>query len=167
MTPKSFFIAGIMQGSKTDSSMADQSYRKEIAEIIHKHYPDARIFDPLLEQMNRFGTRQQSMLESAAQLDQLEFLYPEQVDANLQELSQSFHDICNEAAKCDVIVAFFPKEEVSMGTAVEMYSGWLQGKKVITISKLRQNLTLLACSNVIIPDIASLDVLFSQGFLWD
>lgn len=164
MKPKSFFIAGIMQGSKIDSSMADQSYRREIAEIILRYFPDAKIFDPLVVQFKRFKTRQESMLRSAAKLDDVEVLYPDKIDPDLQELTLSFHEICNEAANCDVTIAYFPKGEISMGTAVEMFSAWQKSKKVIAISELRQNLTLLACSDVIIPDIKGLDNLFRKGF---
>jgi hypothetical protein len=164
MKPNSFFIAGIMQGSKIDSSMADQSYRGEIAEIILKYFPDARIFDPLIIQLQRFKDRQGSMLVSAAKLDDVKVLYPDKIAPDLQELTVSFHEICNEAANCDVTVAYFPKGEISMGTAVEMFSAWQKRKKVIAISELRQNLTLLACSHVIIPDIKGLDNLFSNGF---
>ncbi len=167
MKRKTFFIAGIMQGSKTDFGLADQSYRGEITEIILKHFPEAIIFDPLVEQYKRFGTRRESMLKSAAMLDREEVLYPDKMDPDLRELSGSFHELCDEAAKCDVIIAYFPKGELSMGTTVEMYSGWKKGKKVITISALRQNLALLACSHVIVPDIKSFDTLLSDGFLTD
>jgi hypothetical protein len=165
MKNKSFFIAGIMQGNKSNSGMSDQTYRGEIADIILRHFPRAFIFDPLIEQLKRFGTRQERMLESASKLDDIAVLYPAKMDKELVEMSQSFHEICQKAAECDVLISYIPKGEVSMGTAVEMYSSWLKRKTVITISRLRQNLTLLACSDVIVPDIKGLDELLGNGFL--
>lgn len=165
MKNKSFFIAGIMQGNKSDSGMSDQTYRSEITNVIHRHFPKAFVFDPLIEQFKRFGPRQKRMLESASKLDAIDVLYPAKMDEDLVEMSQSFHEICQQAAECDVLISYIPKGEVSMGTAVEMYSSWLKGKKIITISKLRQNLTLLACSNVIVPDIKSFDELLGNGFI--
>jgi hypothetical protein len=166
MKSKSFFIAGIMQGSNTDSGMAEQGYRKEITEIILQCFPDASIIDPLVKQLKRFKTRQKNMLQSAARLDHVEVLCPQKIDPDLQELTRSFHELCDEAANCDVVIAYFPEGEISMGTAVEMYSGWKKRKKVVAISELRQNLTLLACSDVIIPNIKSLKKLLKNGFLF-
>ncbi len=165
MENKSFFIAGIMQGNRDDSGMSDQTYRSEITNVILRHFPKAYIFDPLAEQLKRFGSRQKRMLESASKLDDIDILYPAQMDADLVEMARSFHEICQQAAQCDVLISYIPKGEVSMGTAAEMYSSWLKGKKIITISRLRQNLTLLACSDVIVPDMKSFDELLGNGFL--
>src|SRR5687767_14596 len=42
------FIAGIMQGSRRDTGMGDQSYRLHIAEALRTHLPDVEVVDPLM-----------------------------------------------------------------------------------------------------------------------
>ena len=41
-----FFVAGVIQGALPDG-MHDQDYRRHIAEVILRHFPDARVVDPV------------------------------------------------------------------------------------------------------------------------
>lgn len=40
------FIAGIMQGSRTDSGIDAQDYRREIAQMVRRHVPGVEVLDP-------------------------------------------------------------------------------------------------------------------------
>ena len=42
-----YFIAGIIQGSKKDLDVYDQSYRKTIKEILRKAFPESRVLCPV------------------------------------------------------------------------------------------------------------------------
>lgn len=159
------FIAGVMQGNNPDASMADQEYRRSIANIIKKHMPEAEIFDPLIEQMKRFATRQKELLESASELDKVKLLYTDSFKDGLKDLTQSFHEICTIAGECNALIAYIPKGQASMGTAVEMWCAYTNKKPVITVSELKQNLTVLACSDIILPSLKELDQVLSEGWL--
>ena len=41
-----FFLAGIMQGSRTEASVHDQAYRQKIANLLATHFPGATVYDP-------------------------------------------------------------------------------------------------------------------------
>ncbi len=40
------FIAGIMQGSRTDGGIDAQDYRREIAQLLRCHVPGVEVLDP-------------------------------------------------------------------------------------------------------------------------
>ncbi len=92
--PLRFFIAGIIQGSLPDS-VHPQTYRMEIAELLRKSFPEAEVFDPVLE-------------------------YPDSIGYDDAKASAAFFDLMDRAGRCDVLVAFVP--EASMGTAIELWN---------------------------------------------
>jgi len=96
-----FFIAGIIQGSRTDISIHDQSYREAIGAIIRSRFPEAEIIDPLE-------------------------LHPDAgMNYGPDEAKQALLEMAQEAARADVLIAYVP--EASMGTAVEMWQAYRHG----------------------------------------
>ena len=51
-----FFLAGIMQGSHTQSRIHDQDYRQRIARLLEAHFPHAEIYDPRVSTPSRWAT---------------------------------------------------------------------------------------------------------------
>ncbi len=106
------FLAGIMQGSMTESGMHTQDYRAHLKTLLQGLYPDAEVYDPLANHTEsiKYGDRQGKDV----------FL---------------FHNyMCREM---DVLVAFVP--EASMGTAIEMWEAWQNGAMVVAISPMHKN----------------------------
>lgn len=90
-----FFIAGIMQGSKTDLALHVQDYRQLIKESLSKAFPDAVVYDPL--EYNK---------------DSLTYNYK-----TGKKVFLAHNRMCG--TEFDVLVAFVP--EATMGTAIELW----------------------------------------------
>ena len=126
-----FFVAGVIQGALPDG-MHDQDYRRHIAEVILRHFPDARIVDPIA-------------------------LHPSSLGYSDAEARATFFAMTEEAAKADVVIAYVPT--CSMGTAVEMWEARRAGKPVITISPLDKNWVVRFLSTHVVASIEELDAL--------
>ncbi|GGU09263.1 hypothetical protein [Streptomyces violascens] len=50
-------------------------------------------------------------------------------------------------------MAWLPGHEPSMGTAAEMLSAYRAGRTVVSITAMCQNLAVLACPTVTLPDL--------------
>lgn len=134
-----FFIAGIIQGSRTDISIHDQGYREAIGAIIRSRFPEAEIVDPL-------------ELHPDAGMN----YGPEKARQTLLEMAQ-------EAAKADVLIAYVP--EASMGTAVEMWQAYQHGKPVLTISPLAENWVVKFLSARVFPSLGAFESFVAGGEL--
>ena len=88
------FIAGIMQGSRTDDRVEDQGYRSRITQVLREHLAEVEIVDPWA-------------------------LHPDSEGYDVERARETFMNMCALAGQVDVLVAFLP--EASMGTAVEMW----------------------------------------------
>lgn len=126
-----FFIAGIIQGSLPDG-MHEQDYRTEIAAVVRRHFPDARIVDPVA-------------------------LNPNSLEYSDDQARDTFFAMIEEARAADVVIAFVPS--CSMGTAVEMWEARRAGKTVITISPLTRNWVVRYLSTHVVGSIEELDTL--------
>jgi hypothetical protein len=120
------FIAGIMQGSRMDRYIDDQSYRQAIAQAVIAHYPDAEIVDP--NELHPDGINYDDALASATLLE-----------------------LASLAGQADLVVAYAPK--ASMGTAIEMWEGFRSGKPLVTISPMGANWVVRHLSDVLLPDL--------------
>ena len=101
------FIAGVMQGSRTDDKMATQHYRKVITDILHSSIENVDIIDPWA-------------------------LHPNSEAYDEDSARETFFAMTSQACQADVLVAYLP--EASMGTAVEMWEAHRHGVSVLTIS---------------------------------
>lgn len=110
--PFRVYIAGTMSGNSNDS-LVDQSYREKIADILTSIYPDIVIDDPFLDHQNS-------------------------LDYDDREARQAFVDCLRRSAyDADMVVAYIP--EASMGTALEIYEAFRNGKYIIIITPLLNN----------------------------
>lgn len=103
------FLAGIIQGARTDDGIHHQGYRKEIRDAISAVCPQADFVDPHEENLGRLAWTRELQREM-------------------------FLHYVREAGRCDVLVAWLP--EPSMGTSVEMYEAYRMGVPVLTISPM-------------------------------
>lgn len=160
----SFFLAGTMQGSRPGAQQISQSYRALLTEVIRRHRPNAEVLCPLEQLAQRLGAEQGVIRDSHAALASLTRVRRADFAKPLLSLTQTFVSLSQAAGAVDVLIAYLPDHEASMGTAIEMWNAFSNGVTVIAITPMRQNLAVMSTSDVILPDIAALDALFSEGF---
>jgi len=136
--PPTFFIAGIIQGSRVGADLHAQDYRRAIRTALEQAFPGADIFDPV-ERYPGSGTYDEARADRA------------------------LRHLFREAAARDVLVAFVP--EASMGTAIEVWEAHRAARLVIAITPLRDNWVLRACADRLVPDLASFERFVLDGEL--
>jgi hypothetical protein len=122
------FVAGIMQGSRTDEDIAPQNYRHEIARILQRHITGVKVWDPFER-------------------------HPESVDYGPEQAKQVLLEMTELAGQADALVAYLPS--ASMGTALEIWSAYQHNVPVYTISPLTANWVVRCLSERVFPDIAT------------
>lgn len=132
------FLAGIMQGSHLGAVMHHQGYRGRLRELLERHLPGSKVYDPLADH--------EQSLDYDADQGRSVFLH--------------HNRMCSET---DVLIAFVP--EASMGTAIEMWEAWRNGKVVIAISPLSHNWTVRFCSHVLYADLEAFEADLASGQL--
>lgn len=130
------FIAGIMQGSRTDRQIDGQDYRDCIASALEQHVPDVQIIDPF--QLN-----------------------PDSVDYDGERSKKTFLVNTAMAAEADVLIAFLPT--ASMGTAIEMWTAFTADKYIVVVSPLVHNWVIKVTADEILPDLDSLISTIENG----
>ncbi|KOU35897.1 hypothetical protein [Streptomyces sp. WM6378] len=149
----SFFLAGTMQGARTGSNLVDQSYRAALTSTILDGRPDAVIHDPGALMAQWEAECQGDVRAAHAALSELPAVHRSELAPELLALTEMFHHLTRLAATSDVCVAWLPGHEPSMGTAAEMLSAYRAGRTVVSITAMCQNLAVLACSTVILPNL--------------
>ncbi|UCB52900.1 MAG: hypothetical protein JSV10_02065 [Candidatus Zixiibacteriota bacterium] len=109
---RSFFLAGIIQGSNTGRILQNQDYRDRIKTLLRRHFPQAKIFDPVEK-------------------------HPDSVNYDYRTGESVFLGYIKLATECDCMIAYLP--EASMGTSVEMWECYKTGVPVWTISPMKEN----------------------------
>ena len=122
-----FFIAGIIQGSKTEASIHRQNYRDEIKTALSEAFPDSDIYDPL--------AGNESSLSYTPEVGKSVFM--------------THNKLCG--TDIDVLVAYLP--EASMGTAIEIWEAWKNGAAVLTITPLTINWVVKFLSSAVYPNL--------------
>jgi hypothetical protein len=130
------FIAGIMQGSRTDRYIDDQGYRITITNLVRARFPAAEIVDPWA-------------------------LHPNSVDYGPQEGKRTLLALIAEAARCDLLIAYLPL--ASMGTALEIWEAHKAGKKIVAISPLQGNWVVKFLSDVVVDDLDAFREFVERG----
>lgn len=123
------FLAGIMQGSRSDHRLQAQDYRPRLKSLIERHLPQAEVYDPLADH------------GQSVQYD----------DEEGRRVFLHHIQMCREDV--DVVVAYLP--QASMGTAIEIWEAVQQGRAVIAISPLTHNWVLRFCTHATYEDEAS------------
>jgi hypothetical protein len=132
------FLAGIIQGSIPEADIHEQDWREPIRRALARCVPRADVYCHYSEHPNSITYG------------------PPQVRATLADGFQ-------RAAECDVLVAYVPS--ASMGTAIEMYLAAEAGAVVLTVTPLKGNWVVLACSDRVFGDTDELDAFLAAGEL--
>ena len=132
------FIAGIMQGSRTDKGINTQDYRHEITQILQNHIPRVEVIDPLE-------------------------LHPDSVSYGPEQAKQTLLELAALAGQVDVLVAYVPS--ASMGTAIEMWHAYQSDTRIYTISPLTDNWVVRSISDRVLPDMATFMTFIANGGL--
>jgi hypothetical protein len=130
------FLAGIMQGSHLGAVMHHQGYREQLKPLLVRHLPGAAVYDPLADN--------EQSLDYDADQAQAVFLHHNRM-----------------CAEVDVLIAFLPS--ASMGTAIEMWEAWRNGRIVLAISPLAHNWVVRFCSHAVYPDLETFAVELAAG----
>ncbi|MBC8264363.1 MAG: hypothetical protein H8E47_09605 [Anaerolineales bacterium] len=133
-----FFIAGIMQGSRTDINIHDQGYRVAIGAAIKARFTEAEIIDPME-------------------------LHPDGVYYGPDKAKQTLLEMADEAGQADVLIAYVP--EASMGTAVEMWQAHQAGKPILAISPLAENWVVRFLSTRVFSSLEAFESFVAEGEL--
>ncbi|MFJ2741492.1 hypothetical protein ACIO3O_17710 [Streptomyces sp. NPDC087440] len=160
---RSYFLAGTMQGARTGAHLTDQSYREQLTDCLRARRPDAVINDPGVVMAEWLGSHPADVRAAHAALADQPVVRHDELAPELRELTELFHRLTRLAAESDVCVAWLPGHEPSMGTAAEMLSAHRAGRTVVTITDMRQNLAVLSCSTVILPDLAAFTAWLDAG----
>lgn len=154
---RSYFLAGVMQGARGGADLADQGYRDELRRTILAHDPDSVVHDPGLLMREWIGEHEDAIRAGHAALADVPVVRRESHDPAVRLLVDTFHRLTRLAGDSDVCVAWLPGHEPSMGTAAEMLSAHRAGSTVVAVTGMRQNLAVLSCSDVIVPDLAAFE----------
>ncbi|MFF1816195.1 hypothetical protein ACFVWG_02805 [Kribbella sp. NPDC058245] len=130
------FLAGVIQGGRTDDGIHSQDYRRQLTALITAAVPGATIIDPHTENLGR-------------------------LDWQREQQSEMFLRYARAAAHCDVLIAWLP--EPSMGTAIEMYEAYQAGVPVIAITALTGTWAIFSLATVCVPDLAGFADLVASG----
>jgi molybdopterin converting factor small subunit len=132
------FIAGIMQGSRSDHYIGDQDYRARITVALEKHWPGVHITDPYA-------------------------MHPGSVDYEMDQVRSTFESMTSLAGQADLVIAYLPR--ASMGTAIEMWTAYQANKYIIAVTELKHNWVVKVTADEIVPDLGALLELLESGRL--
>jgi len=132
------FIAGVMQGSRTDDRVTDQSYRTVITRILRENLKGVEVIDPWA-------------------------LHPESEGYDIERARATFMSMNLVAGQADVLVAYVP--EASMGTAIEMWEAYRNEVKVFCISNMADNWVVKLLSSQVFPTLDAFEIFVSNGGL--
>jgi hypothetical protein len=132
------FIAGIMQGSRTDTDIGAQDYRSQIGQILHAAHPGVQVVDPLA-------------------------LHPDSVSYTPEKAKQTLIDLVTLTGQMDALVAYVPS--ASMGTALEMWHAFQHDVPVYTISPMASNWVVRSLSTQVFDTLAAFAEFVAGGGL--
>lgn len=130
------FIAGIIQGSKRDSGLYDQSYRERLKTLLEKFFPNHDVYCPVSNHPNCASYSDEEALKT--------FLY--------------HIDLVRHSK---LLVAYLP--EASMGTAIEMWEAYNHRVPVWTITPMKYNWVVRITSTKIFSSIEELEDYLAKG----
>ena len=117
------FLCGIIQGSRPDLSVHEQSYRDELKLLVEKYLPAAEVYCPVS-------------------------LHPESPSYDDRLASQVLEESVEAARASDLLIAYVP--EASMGSAIELWEARRAGVRVVSITPLKDNWVIRYASDVIV-----------------
>jgi len=150
------FVAGTIQGASNGLTVADQGYRQAIPAIVSSVFPDAECFDPSRPVMQQLADQETAAAVRAAIEARPGVLLTSELAPEAQQLRRTFIDMAEEAAECDLCIAYLPGSTPSMGTAMEMFAAQQAKVPIIAVTQMTGNLSVVAVSTIIVPDLDSL-----------
>jgi hypothetical protein len=150
------FVAGTIQGASNGLAVEDQGYRQVIPTIVSSVFPHAECFDPSLPVLQQLANHETAAAVRTVMEAGPGVLQTSDFVAEAQQLRRTFLDMTEEAANCDLCIAYLPGSTPSMGTAMEMYAARRAGVPVVAVTRMTGNLAVVATSTVIAPDLDSL-----------
>lgn len=157
-------IAGVVQGSSAGTDTADQSYRERIRAAVLAHYPNATIFCPVMALYESFAGDADQLAREFKLLQAQPVVMEQEMSGLVRAVRERFRDLVRRAGNADVLVAYVPSE-LSMGTAMEMWAAYSNGRPVVTISPMNQNLAIVSTSTVLLPSLEVFEAMVSTGGL--
>jgi dihydrodipicolinate synthase/N-acetylneuraminate lyase len=129
------FICGIIQGSRPDLSIHEQSYREELRHLVERNLPEAEVYCPVS-------------------------LHPESPSYDDRQAARVLEESVEAAKKSDLLIAYVP--EASMGSAIELWEAKRAGVRVISVTPLKDNWVIRYASDVVLDDFAELETYLKQ-----
>lgn len=160
-----FFIAGAIQGSREGTFGMDQEYRTTLRKIILDRYPNATVICPLALLKDRFAQREDQARADFERETRNTTLDSRRYGPVVGEIRAAFVELTELAAQADILIAYLPDQEASMGTAMEMWSAFSHGRLVITITSMTRNLSIIGTSHIVLQSIADFEAFLSDGRL--
>ncbi len=133
-----FFLAGIIQGSRQDLNVHDQSYRNEIRSVIHRVIPDSRVFCPVEN-------------------------HPESISYNDEDAKKIFLTHLEKVRESHCLIVYLP--EASMGSSIEMWEAYHHHIPVITITPMVTNWVVRILSDKVVKDMLDFSRFVESGKL--
>jgi len=130
------FIAGVMQGNRSDQNICSQDYRSEITTILGRHFANIEVVDP----------------------DKTD---PERLTYTSEQAAEMFFNYCRIAGEVDLLISFLP--EASMGSACEMWQAYHSDVPIITISPLIHNWVIKLLSKKVYASMEAFEIASSIG----
>jgi hypothetical protein len=130
------FLAGIMQGSRTDDKVTDQHYRQVITRVLQENLEEVEVIDAWA-------------------------LHPDSERYGIERARDTFMRMNALAGQVDVLVAYVP--EASMGTAIEIWEAHCNGAKVYCISHLAENWVVKLLSSRVFPTLEAFEAFVISG----
>jgi hypothetical protein len=124
------FLCGIIQGSRPDLSVHEQSYRDDLRRLVEKYLPEAEVYCPVS-------------------------LHPESPSYDDPRAFEVLEESVEAARASDLLIAYVP--EASMGSAIELWEAKRAGVRVVTISPLKDNWVVRYASDIILSDFAEIE----------
>ena len=121
-----FFLAGIIQGSRQDLNVHDQSYRNEIRSVINRVIPGSHVFCPVEN-------------------------HPESISYNDEDAKKIFLIHLEKVKESHCLIVYLP--EASMGSSIEMWEAYHHRIPVITITPMVTNWVVRILSDKVVKDI--------------
>ncbi|NQT87951.1 hypothetical protein HQ560_14380 [bacterium] len=134
----SFFVAGIIQGSRCDRSIHSQSYRDGMVGLLRRTFPNDEVYCPIEN-------------------------YPNSLDFDDATARETFLGLMERAGQADVVIAFCP--EASMGTAIEMWRAHRAGRLVVAVSPMAENWVIRFVAETVLPDAEAFGAFVLSGEL--
>ncbi len=124
--PFTFFIAGIIQGSRQDLDVYDQSYRDRIKHTLCKSFPASQIYCPVER-------------------------HPDSPKYTNEKAREVFMKHIDRIRDTDVLIVYLP--EASLGCAIEMWEAHQKHKVIITVSPMATNWIVRLLSDRVFRDL--------------